>query len=173
MTFGPAVKIGSFISTSWRDCLLNSILSTPLLPARVRAKLIDLLTHHTMGASVRINPRVFLGSWRGLTVGDDTFINYGCFFDLSAPITIGNKCDIGYQAMFITATHMPGSAERRAGLPTSAPIVIEDGTWIGARAIIMPGVTVATGCIVGSGSVVVKSTQPHGTYVGAPARLVD
>lgn len=167
------MRIGSHASSFMRDCLLNFALSAPILPARFRARAIFLLSHHVIGQNVRMNPQIFLGSWRGLTVGDDTFINYGCFFDLSAPTKIGSRCDIGYQAMFITATHDHGSSTRRAGRANSAPIVVEDGTWIGARAVIMPGVTVAAGCIIGAGSIVVKSTQPHGTYVGAPARRLS
>lgn len=51
-------------------------------------------------------------------------------------------------------------------------ISIEDDVWIGARAIILPGVTIAKGSIVGAGSVVTKSFPPYSVIAGNPARIV-
>ena len=54
-----------------------------------------------------------------------------------------------------------------------ADIVIGNDVWIAARAMLMPGVQVADGCVVGAGSVVTKSlTEPYGIYAGNPARLI-
>lgn len=47
---------------------------------------------------------------------------------------------------------------------------IGDDCWIGRRAIIMPGVEIAKGCIIGAGAVVTKNTQPYGIYGGVPAK---
>ena len=52
------------------------------------------------------------------------------------------------------------------------PIVIGDDVWIGAGAVIVPGVTLANGTVVGANAVVTKDTQPYGVYVGAPARYI-
>ena len=52
------------------------------------------------------------------------------------------------------------------------PIIIENDVWIGSGAILLPGITVANGTIIGAGSVVTKSTEPYGVYVGNPARLI-
>ena len=49
------------------------------------------------------------------------------------------------------------------------PIVIEDGAWVGARAIVLPGVTVAAHSIVTAGSVITKDTEPYMIYAGNPA----
>ena len=47
-----------------------------------------------------------------------------------------------------------------------------DGCWIGARAVILPGVTIGEGTIIGAGSVVTKDCEPGAVYVGVPARRV-
>lgn len=52
------------------------------------------------------------------------------------------------------------------------PVVIEDDVWIGARAILLPGVTIGEGTIVGAGSVVTKSVLPYSIVAGNPARIV-
>jgi acetyltransferase-like isoleucine patch superfamily enzyme len=63
--------------------------------------------------------------------------------------------------------------ERRAGYGgASRPIVIEDDVFIGARAIILKGVTIGKGCVVGAGAVVAKSVPPYSVVVGNPAKVV-
>jgi acetyltransferase-like isoleucine patch superfamily enzyme len=53
-----------------------------------------------------------------------------------------------------------------------APVKIGDDVWIGARAVILPGVTIGSRCVVAAGAVV-KSDVPDGTIVaGVPARPV-
>lgn len=53
-----------------------------------------------------------------------------------------------------------------------APIVFEKYSGVGANCVVLPGVTLAEGSVVGAGSVVTKSTEPWGVYVGSPARKV-
>lgn len=150
----------------WRDLTLNSICASPLLPRRVRWRLLGALGMNVKPCT--ISPDCWFGGTR-VTIGEGSMVNYGCFFDTSARITIGSGCDIGMQSLLCTGTHFPGSAGRRAGSATSRPIVIEDGCWIGARTIILPGTIVRSGCVIGAGSVVTKSTEPNGVYVGSPA----
>ena len=72
----------------------------------------------------------------------------------------------------INASHEIGPIEHRAGKGINAPIRIEDGCWIGANVTIMPGVTIAKGCIIGAGTLVTEDTEENGIYVGIPARLI-
>jgi maltose O-acetyltransferase len=109
---------------------------------------------------------------RDVTIGRDTTINYGVFFDTSARVSIGRRCDVGMQVMFCTGTHDFGVSDRRAGQSVSRPIVVEDGVWIGARAIVLPGVTIGRGCVIAAGAVVATSCEPDGLYAGIPARRI-
>ena len=51
-------------------------------------------------------------------------------------------------------------------------IVVEDGAWIGAGAILLDGVRVGEGAVVGAGAVVTGDVPPHTLAVGVPARVV-
>lgn len=107
-----------------------------------------------------------------LTIGQNCYLNVDSLFDLSAPITIGNHVAIGHQAMLMTNTHHMGSSARRAGALIAHPITVEDGAWLGARCIILPGVTIGAGAIVAAGAVVTKDVAPNTIVGGVPAKLI-
>jgi maltose O-acetyltransferase len=109
---------------------------------------------------------------RNLTLGADCFVNDGCRFDASAPITIGDGVYLGHDVAVLTATHDLGGPERRAGHLQGRPITIEDGAWVGARATILPGVTIGAGSVVAAGAVVHASVKPHTMVGGVPARRI-
>ena len=72
--------------------------------------------------------------------------------------------------LLTAALHNIGSHQRRGTGAAGAPIVIGAGSWLGARSIVLPGVSIGEGCIVGAGSVVTCDCEPDGIYVWAPAR---
>jgi maltose O-acetyltransferase len=131
-------------------------------------------------AGFRIGPRSlifgrmeFTGSTalqRQLSIGADTMVNVNCFIDLNAQIHIGDRAAIGHHVTFVTADHDLGSASCRAGVMRPKPIIIEDGCWIGANSMILPGVRLGHGSIVSAGSVVSGSVPPDRMVGGVPAR---
>lgn len=52
------------------------------------------------------------------------------------------------------------------------PIRIEDDSWIGANAVILPGVTIGRGSTIGAGAIVSRDIPPYSVAVGIPARVV-
>jgi acetyltransferase-like isoleucine patch superfamily enzyme len=54
----------------------------------------------------------------------------------------------------------------------NGPVVIEDDVWIGANAVVMPGVTVRRGAVIGAGAVVTSDVEPYSVAVGVPARVI-
>lgn len=153
-----------------RDLWLNRVLSSALLPRAARWRLL-----RRSGMDIQGWCAIMPGCWFGgtsLSIGRDSTVNYGVFFDTSAPISIGERCDIGMQVMFCTGTHRIGEVGRRAGTSVSQPIRIGSGTWIGTRAVILPGVTVGQGCVIAAGAVVTRDCADNTVYAGVPARAV-
>lgn len=105
-------------------------------------------------------------------MGDNSYINYRCFLDLGDDIILGNHVSVAFGCTFINSSHELGGSVQRAGSGTTSKIVIEDGCWIGANVTIMPGVCIKAGCVIGSGSLVLSSTEPNGVYVGRPATRI-
>jgi maltose O-acetyltransferase len=108
-----------------------------------------------------------------MTIGRDCVIHVGCLFELGDTVTIGNRVTIGNGVMVITTTHQLGPKDHRAGLRVRQPVVIADGAWIGARSVILPGVTVGAGAIVDAGTTVNKPVAPNTRVRGTPAKVVE
>lgn len=108
-----------------------------------------------------------------LIIGNNSGIGLNC--KLEGGVKIGNDVMMGPDVLMYTVNHKHDSLEtpmRLQGKENIRPIVIEDDVWIGARVIILPGVTISQGCIIGAGSVVTKSFPPYSIIAGNPARIV-
>jgi maltose O-acetyltransferase len=106
-----------------------------------------------------------------LTIGSGVFINVGCTFDLSDQIVIGDDVSLGHEVLILTSTHAMGTHGRRAGHLSHGPVTIGRGAWIGARAVIFPGVTIGSGAVVAAGAVVLADLPPHSMSAGVPAKV--
>jgi acetyltransferase-like isoleucine patch superfamily enzyme len=105
-----------------------------------------------------------------VTIGNGSFINRDGY--VRAKVTIGSRVAIGAYCRLVTDDHELGGPSQRAGKLFVAPIVIEDGVFIGANVTVVGGVTVGAGSIVGAGAVVVKDVPPNTVVGGVPARVI-
>jgi len=86
-----------------------------------------------------------------------------------APIEIGADATVAQEAYLCTGTH--DFASPRLSLQT-APIRIGRGAFVGARSIILPGLTLGEGCVVGAAAVVTRDVAPYAIVAGNPARQI-
>lgn len=107
-----------------------------------------------------------------LTVGRSAVINVGCFFDLAGAITIGDRVSFGPEVMIITGAHEIGTEDMRAGSLIPKPVVIQPGAWLGARVMVLPGVTIGEGAVVGAGAVVARDVCSGTVVAGVPAKVI-
>jgi maltose O-acetyltransferase len=163
--------------SSFHPRLQLALMATALVPAhagrRVRAWLLRLGGLKIGRGTLFLGAPVMIGGgnpYRLLTIGEYCWVNMGVVFDLGAPVTIGNRVALGHEVLFITSSHDVGDRERRGGLPLNAPITVGDGVWIGARATLLPGVTVGEGAVVAAGAVVIRDVSPHTLVAGVPAK---
>ncbi|MBK7960886.1 MAG: hypothetical protein IPK04_06570 [Bdellovibrionales bacterium] len=121
-----------------------------------------------------IQPRVTLVYTSKLILGSNVGINSGSYINAIGDITMGDFVLIGSNVTISSGQHPTGNREisifESPVIPK--PIVIEYGVWIGAGAVIMPGVTLRRGSVIGANSIVNKDTEPYGIYVGAPAKKI-
>jgi maltose O-acetyltransferase len=141
------------------------------LPAADRTRILTELLG-SVGEQVRIRPPFHCDYGYHIGVGDRTFVNFGAVFLDAAPITIGADVQIGPYVQLLTPTHELDPERRRAGWEKAIPVTLGDNVWIGAGAIVCPGVTVGADAAIGAGSVVTKDVPPGVLAVGNPARVV-
>ncbi|HWC28713.1 MAG TPA: DapH/DapD/GlmU-related protein [Dehalococcoidia bacterium] len=112
------------------------------------------------------------GISRLLHIGADSWFNVGCRLDVHAEVRIGDRVRFGQEVLLLTHTHELGPMSRRAGDLKAEPVTIGDGAWIGARATILPGVTIGGGAVVAAGSVVTRDLPANVLAGGVPARVI-
>lgn len=105
-------------------------------------------------------------------IGDYTRI--GLHNTIIGPVRIGNNVNLA-QGITVTAlNHNFDDTNKRIdeqGVSTNA-VTIEDDVWIGANAVVLPGVTIGTHCVVAAGAVVTKDVPPHSLVAGVPAKVI-
>lgn len=151
--------------------VLSFLLPDNQVSGRVRAFLLRLNGASVGRRSCVRGGLVIQESFR-LVLGDDVFINAHCCFDLSAPVILGDRVRIAYQVTFVTGGHEIGPHGQRAGADRPAPIRVGNGVWIGARAVVLPGVTLGDGAVVAAGAVVTRDVPPDTLVAGVPARSI-
>lgn len=104
-----------------------------------------------------------------LSIGQNSVVNFGCYLDNRRGITIGNNVGIAHNVKIYTLGHNIDSPEFET---KGKPVCVEDGAFVFANAIIMPGVTLHKNCIVLPGSVVTKDVDEYAVVGGNPAKVL-
>lgn len=128
----------------------------------------------SVGLHVFIFPAVRILMPKGIKIGENVVISHGTIITTAGSVTIGSNVLIGYGARILSANHK--IPENRgliwgAGHETS-PIVIDDDVWIGANAIILPGIRIGKGAVVAAGAIVTKNVEPYSIVAGVPAKII-
>jgi len=159
---GVAIRLAWFL-------LGLPVLRSALLPSStVRRALL-----RTFGAKVGRNVVIKPGTrvkypWR-LSIGDDSWLGEDCWIENLADVSIGADVCVSQGAYICTGNH--DRCDPAFGLVVK-PVVLRDGSWVGARVTVCPGVEFGEGAMATAGSVVTRSISPWEIHSGNPARFV-
>ncbi len=149
--------------------VVQSLFVASWLPGSGQRRLLLRLFGARIGKGVVVKQRVRVKfPWR-LAIGDNTWIGEDVWIDNLAPVTIGADCCLSQGAYLCTGSH---DWSRSSFDLITKPIVIGDGAWIAARAIVGPGVSVGEGAVLGLGSTATRDLAPWQVHLGVPARPV-
>lgn len=125
----------------------------------------------------------------GIRIGKECFVHMGCYFEGSntvvgnntvigrscylggsgGKLTIKNNVSITAQTYIICSTHLKDSPIFEGAY---GDVTVENRAWIGARAMILPGVRIGKGSVLGAASTATKNVPDHFVYAGTPAREI-
>lgn len=164
------LKFIGYILLKW-DIFLDSLNFERFLKTIYKYKLANLAQ---IGKGVTIHHSVYIRNPEKLRIDNNSNINHGCELYCRGGITIGSGTMIAYQAMIFSdsRTFMGKTPLKHRKERTMLPVIIGSDVWIGARAIILPGVHIHDHAIVAAGAVVTNDVEPWAIVAGNPARIV-
>lgn len=105
-------------------------------------------------------------------IGDHTRV--GLHNTIIGPVTIGSHVNLA-QGITVTAlNHNFEESSKRIDEQgvTTKPVIIGNDIWIGANAVLLPGVSIGDHSVVAAGAVVTKDVPPHSLVAGVPAKII-
>jgi maltose O-acetyltransferase len=127
----------------------------------------------SMGEQVNIEHGAFFGKGDTISIGDHSGLGIDC--RISGPLTIGRNVMMGPEVMIYTSNHEMKDLDQpmiEQGETPKERVKIEDDVWIGARAIILPGINIGKGAVIAAGAVVTKNVPPYAIMGGNPAKII-
>jgi acetyltransferase-like isoleucine patch superfamily enzyme len=135
--------------------------------------------HHVLGWYLGPDAAILMGQYvqlrsvrtngRRVSIGAGAVIDHGCLLCTAGGLIIGENVYISPGVWLLNESRNMNDPEFAE---THQPIVIDDYAWIGARAIILGGVTIGRGAIVQAGALVTRDLEPNCVVGGVPARVV-
>jgi acetyltransferase-like isoleucine patch superfamily enzyme len=120
---------------------------------------------HTQNCQFYSGVRLEVGPRGRLEIGNGTYLNRNTLVHASKLVQIGADCQVSWDVIIMDTDMHPV-----AGGASREPVYIEDGVWIGCRAIVLKGVRIGRGAIIAAGTVVTHDVPPYTVFAGVPAR---
>jgi acetyltransferase-like isoleucine patch superfamily enzyme len=146
-----------------------------LLFPQLRAPYLRMLGAH-IGKRTILHGVRFFNLYRrglpGLSIGNECFLGDECLLDLAEAIVLEDQVTLAERVMVLTHMNVGYRDHplQRHFPATAGPVRIGQGSFIGAGAIILPGLCIGPGSFVAAGSVVTRDVQGHTLVAGVPAR---
>ena len=126
-----------------------------------------------IGINTKIPNDLIVSGGENITIGSCVYIGPRClFYSKKSSLTIGNHVMLGPEVMIITGDHrfdiegkLMDEITDEMKLPENdKPVRIQDDCWIGARSLILKGVTIGPGSIIAAGATVLNDVPPYSIY---------
>ena len=138
----------------------------PLVPIVSLKRILLRLFGCKIGKCVVIKPSVNIKYPWLLKIGNNVWIGENVWIDNLANVTLEDNTCISQGAMLLCGNH---NYKKSTFDLIVKPIKLKEGSWVGAKAVVCPGVTMEHNSILTVGSIVTSNTEPNGIYQGIPA----
>ena len=152
------------------DLLYDYNQTRPTEQAKRRELLKVLLAE--VGENCYIEPPLHANWGRNTHLGSNVYANFNLTLVDDTDIYIGDSVMIGPNVTIATAGHPVDPELRRKVAQFNIPVRIGNNVWIGAGAVILPGITIGDDSVIGAGSIVTKDIPAGVVAVGNPCRVL-
>jgi maltose O-acetyltransferase len=147
------------------------------IPGKIGCIIRNFSLPYKNGRCVRVSENVQIDTPSKLFIGDFVCINRGCILNSAGEIYIGDYCGIGPNVVIYSQNHnywgeITEFSDFKKNGYTRKKVIIGKNVWIGANAIILPGVTIGDNSVISAGSVVTKNIEANTMVGGNPARTL-
>ncbi len=142
------------------------VLQNRLVPFSSFKKAVLRLFGARIGKGVVIKPGVNIKYPWNLDIGNYVWIGEGVWIDNLVQVTIEDHVCVSQGAFLLTGNHNYKSTSFDLIV---SPIILETGVWVGAKAVVCPGVRCGTHAVLSVGSVATKNLESYKVYGGNPA----
>lgn len=149
--------------------LVQKLNAHPATPAQIRQQ-VATITGQSIDESTEIRLPFYTDYGRNIHIGKGVFINNGATFTDMGGIEIQDGALIGPNANLISVNHPLEAAKRH--LVELKKVIIGQNAWVGANALVLPGVTVGKNAVVAAGAVVTHDVPDNTVVAGVPARII-
>ena len=170
--------------------IMNQVETRPRWFIRLFAPLYQ---HRGKNSVIHRSARMDTPPYRRFSLGDYSVIeSFACINNAVGDVIIGNHTRIGLHNTIIGPVKIGNNVNLAQGITVTAlnhnfsdsnkrideqgvstnPVTIEDDVWIGANAVVLPGVKIGNHCVVAAGAVVTKDVPPHSLVAGVPAKVI-
>jgi len=122
-----------------------------------------------IGSGVVIKPSVNIKYPWKLTIGNNVWIGEGVWIDNLGKVTIGDNSCLSQGAFLLCGNH---DYKKQAFDLIVGDIHLQEGVWIGAKAIVCPGITCFSHSVLAVGSVATSNLEAYKIYQGNPAQVI-
>lgn len=120
-----------------------------------------------------IKRNAYFGDGSKIRIGNNSQIGINSIMDND--VIIGDDVTMGPDVIIYTSSHeykKPGIPINQQGEKPHRPVIIGDNVWIGARCIILPGVSIGDNAIIGANTVVTKDVPMNSVFCGSAGSVV-
>jgi len=129
------------------------------------------------GSIIEGKPKIskfkYVGNFKYLHLCNNAEINKDCLLLAKNTIKIGENSTLAYRVIILTSANPNGPKNLLSKIypAKTAPVIIEDNVWVGANAVILPGVKIGRCSVVSAGAIVTKDVPAYTLVAGAPATI--